>query len=38
VTSGTSVVIKINADTALSTPTLKAYWHLTMLKSHGAIS
>ena len=38
VSSGTSVVLKLAADTALTPTTLKAHWHLTMLKGHGAIT
>lgn len=37
-TGGTSVILKLNADTALTATTLKAVWHLTMLRPHGAIS
>jgi hypothetical protein len=36
--SGTAIVLKLNADTALTATTFKAHWHLTMLKGHGAIS
>lgn len=38
VSSGTSVVLKLNADTALTPTALKAHWRLTMLKGHGAIT
>lgn len=38
VASGTSVVLKLNADSALTPTTLKAHWHLRMLKDHGVIS
>ena len=38
VSSGTSIVLKLNADTALTPTTCKAHWHLTMLKGHGAIT
>jgi hypothetical protein len=37
-TSGTAIVLKLTADTALTATTFKAHWHLTMLKGHGAIS
>lgn len=37
-TSGTSIVLKLNADTALTATTFKAHWRLQMLKGHGAIS
>lgn len=36
--SGTSIVLKLNADTALTATTFKAHWRLTMLKGHGAIT
>lgn len=38
VSSGTSVALKLTVDSALTPTTLKAQWHLTMLKGHGAIS
>lgn len=38
VTAGTSIVLKLNADTALTATTFKAHWRLSMLKGHGAIS
>lgn len=36
--SGASVVLKLTVDSALAPTTLKAHWHLTMLKGHGAIT
>lgn len=36
--SGTSIVIKLNANTALTTTTFKARWQLRMFGVHGAIS
>lgn len=38
VSSGTSVALRLTVDSALTPTTLKAHWHLTMLKGHGEIS
>lgn len=37
-TSGTSIVIKLTSDTALTATTHKAWWRLMMNKSHGSVS